>query len=387
MNSLPPISQIQGFRARTILPVIDGCPRIDNGLLWTGNGRILSIGPYPRIKNEFSAPILDLGEETMVPGLINAHTHLELSHLHHKAPRGQGFLPWVQGLIQLPLKNSDPEHIHQATKFLLKQGLAGLGDISGHSQKLMHTIHEQLPIPSRLFIEFLGFRSQSHPRWPLNGSPDTERISACGHALYSTRPELLQEVKSWTTLHQRPFCMHLAEHAGEVDLLTTGRGEFAEFLRGRLFPATYSPPGQSPIAYAHHLGLLDEQTLAVHCVHINQQEIQLLAQKMVHVCLCPRSNAYINCGRAPAEDLYAAGVRISLGTDGLSSNDDLNLWNEASYLAGIWQGNLCLTELTAMITINPAQALGLDRIAGNLQPGKIDRFSLVPKDLQAAMPV
>jgi cytosine/adenosine deaminase-related metal-dependent hydrolase len=85
--------------------------------------------------------------------------------------------------------------------------------------------------------------------------------------------------------------------------------------------------------------------------------------------------------------LYAAGVRISLGTDGLSSNDDLNLWNEASYLAGIWQGNLCLTELTAMITINPAQALGLDRIAGNLQPGKIDRFSLVPKDLQAAMPV
>jgi cytosine/adenosine deaminase-related metal-dependent hydrolase len=181
--------------------------------------------------------------------------------------------------------------------------------------------------------------------------------------------------------------MHLAEHAGEVDLLTTGRGEFAEFLRGRLFPATYSPPGQSPIAYAHHLGLLDEQTLAVHCVHINQQEIQLLAQKMVHVCLCPRSNAYINCGRAPAEDLYAAGVRISLGTDGLSSNDDLNLWNEASYLAGIWQGNLCLTELTAMITINPAQALGLDRIAGNLQPGKIDRFSLVPKDLQAAMPV
>jgi cytosine/adenosine deaminase-related metal-dependent hydrolase len=380
-------SQILGYRVRTILPFADGCSRLDNGLLWTGNGRILSIGPFNQIKNAFSAPIQDLGEQAMVPGLINAHTHLELSHLDHKTPQGQGFLPWVQGLIKLPLKNPDPEYIRQAIALMLAQGVAGLGDISGHSQKLMHRIHSQLPIPSRLFVEFLGFHSPPHPCWPLTGAPETERLSASGHALYSTRPELLQEVKNWTTLHQRPFCMHLAEHIGEVDLLTTGRGEFAEFLRGRLFPSSYRPPGQSPVAYAHHLGLLDKNTLAVHCVHINEQEIQLLAQKMVHVCLCPRSNAYINCGRPPAESLHAAGVRMSLGTDGLSSNFDLNLWHEAAYLAGIWQGNLSLTDLIAMITINPAQALGLDRVAGSLQPGKIDRFSLVPKDLQAVMPV
>ncbi len=387
MKSLDTPSRILGYRVRTILPCAHGCSPVDNGLLWTGNGQILSIGSYNQIKNEFSAPIHDLGEETMVPGLINAHTHLELSHLHQRTPQGRGFLPWVQGLIKLPLKNPDPEYIRQAISFMLAQGVAGLGDISGHSQKLMHHIHGQLPIPTRLFIEFLGFRSQPHPSWPLNDAPDTERLSASGHALYSTRPELLQEVKNWTNLYQRPFCMHLAEHAGEVDLLTTGRGDFADFLRGRLFPSSYKPPGQSPVAYAHHLGLLDEKTLAVHCVHINEQEINLLAQKMVHVCLCPRSNAYINCGRPPAESLQAAGVPISLGTDGLSSNFDLNLWHEASYLAGIWQGNLSLTELIAMITLNPAQALGLGRVAGSLQPGKIDRFSLVPKDLQASMPV
>jgi imidazolonepropionase-like amidohydrolase len=76
-----------------------------------------------------------------------------------------------------------------------------------------------------------------------------------------------------------------------------------------------------------------------------------------------------------------------LATDGLSSNHDLNLWHEASYLAGMWEGNLSLTDLVAMITINPARALGLDQVVGSLQPGRLGRFSLVPEDMQALMPV
>jgi cytosine/adenosine deaminase-related metal-dependent hydrolase len=141
------------------------------------------------------------------------------------------------------------------------------------------------------------------------------------------------------------------------------------------------------VAYADRLGLLDQLTLAVHCVHVDTRDIRILKQRKVHVCLCPRSNAYISCGRPPAEELHAAGVPLCLATDGLSSNQDLNLWQEACYLADIWRGNLSLTELVSLITINPAHALGLAQTVGSLQPGKLDRFSLVPEELEDAFPL
>jgi cytosine/adenosine deaminase-related metal-dependent hydrolase len=362
-------------------------PVLDNGLLWTVDGRIAHIGPYWQVKNEFSAPVHDLGEQTLTPGLVNAHTHLELSHLHNATQPGQGFLAWVQSLIRQPLKQTAPQRIQELVQDMLDQGLAGIGDISGHASNHMYEVHAQLPIASRLFIEFLGFRPDPSPRWPVDAPPDAEFISAAGHALYSTSPDRLRRVKKWTARHGRPFSMHLAEHFGEVELLSSGRGEFADFLRGRLFPASFTPPGCSPVAYAHRLGLLDQHTLAVHCVHLGRQDIALLARNKAKVCICPRSNAYIGCGRAPVENLHGAGIPLSLATDGLSSNHDLNLWHEASYLAGMWEGNLSLTDLVAMITINPARALGLDQVVGSLQPGRLGRFSLVPEDMQALMPV
>ncbi|MFP4034735.1 MAG: amidohydrolase family protein [Desulfovermiculus sp.] len=381
------ISPVQGYRAHRILTMNSEQPVLDNALLWVGDGYILSIGPYQVHKNDFAAPIHDLGDQTMVPGIINAHTHLELSHVHNLTLSGQGFLPWVQSLLQLPIKETRPDIIQTHLKAMYKQGVAGIGDISGQNPVVMHKIHTRTPFPSRLFVEFLGFKHQGANSWPLSSHPDDDFLSAAGHALYSTHPELLQAIKSWTTQNLRPFSIHLAEHAGEVDLLTTGRGNFAQMLRGRVMPRSYAPPGLPPVAYADRLGLLDEYTLAVHCVHIGRNDIRIMRERGVHVCLCPRSNAYINCGRAPAEDIHAAGVALSLGTDGLSSNQDLNLWHEASYLASHWQGNLSLTELVSMITINPAQALGLEHIAGSLQPGKLGQFSLVPDDLQAVLPV
>ncbi len=381
------LSSIQGYRAHRMLTMNSEQPVLDNALLWVGDGYILSIGPYQVHKNDFAAPIHDLGDQTMVPGIINAHTHLELSHVHNLTLSGQGFLPWVQSLLQLPIKETRPDIIQTHLKAMYKQGVAGIGDISGQNPVVMHKIHTRTPFPSRLFVEFLGFKHQGANSWPLSSHPDDDFLSAAGHALYSTHPKLLQAIKSWTTQNLRPFSIHLAEHAGEVDLLTTGRGNFAQMLRGKVMPRSYAPPGLPPVAYADRLGLLDEYTLAVHCVHIGRNDIRIMRERGVHVCLCPRSNAYINCGRAPAEDIHAAGVALSLGTDGLSSNQDLNLWHEASYLASHWQGNLSLTELVSMITINPAQALGLEHIAGSLQPGKLGQFSLVPDDLQAVLPV
>ena len=382
-----PTSHIQGFRCRRILTMDPKRPVLNNGIIWTGHGSILAIGPYSLAKDDFPAPIQDLGEQTMIPGLLNAHTHLELSHLRGLTTPGEGFAPWVQSLLKLPVQKLEPDLIHQAIQEMVALGVAGIGDISGQNPRRMHEIHTELPIPTRLFVEFLGFSSSSVVSWPVDTHPRDAFLTAAGHALYSTHPDLLHKVKSWTARYNRPFSMHLAEHEGELELLATGQGDFADFLRGKLLPDSYRPPGLSPVAYADRMGLLDHKTLAVHCVHLSRRDIHTLRDKMVHVCLCPRSNAYIQCGRPPAEDLHRTGVNLCLGTDGLSSNHDLNLWNEARYLAHMWQGNLSLTELISLITINPARALNLEQTTGSLQPGKLARFSLVPRELEHSLPL
>ncbi|MBS3779233.1 MAG: amidohydrolase family protein [Desulfovermiculus sp.] len=380
-------SHMQGFRCRRILTMDPHRPVLNNGLIWTGHGSILAIGPYSLGKDNFPAPIQDLGEQTMVPGLVNAHTHLELSHLRGLPTSGEGFLSWVQSLIKLPVHTLEPDMVHQAIEEMLANGVAGIGDISGQNPRRMHEIHTELPIPTRLFVEFLGFSSPPTVSWPVSTQPRESFLTAAGHALYSTHPDVLHKVKSWTAGYNRPFSIHLAEHEGELELLATGQGDFAEFLRGKLIPFSYRHPGLSPVAYADRLGLLDHKTLAVHCVHLSRRDIQTLRDQMVHVCLCPRSNAYIQCGRPPAEDLHKARVNLCLGTDGLSSNHDLNLWNEAGSLAHMWQGNLSLTELISFITINPARALSLEQTTGSLRPGKLARFSLVPRELEYALPL
>ena len=375
-----------GLRARQILTMSEP-PVLEDGLIWVHRGVIHSVGPYARLKGEFSAPIHDLGSRLVIPGLINAHTHLELSHLAGQTRAGQGFTAWVKSLISLPLKAIDPEAVADLVQNMLEQGQDALGDISGHNPAEMVRIHEHSRMPCRLFLENIGQHRKKPREWPRQSTKDHVLLSAAGHALYSTHPGLLQAVKAMTAHAHQPFSLHLAEHAGEVDLLSTARGPFAQFLQDRLLPSHFTPPGQPPVAYADQLGLLDSQTLAVHCVHLEDREIRLLRDRGVHVCLCPRSNAYIACGRAPAETLHHCGVPLSLGTDGLCSNQDLNLWLEAEALATSWQGNLSLTELVTLITINPARALGLETRVGSLHPGKLGIVSLVPESLHHALPL
>lgn len=371
----------QAFRSRTIQTMVPGRPPIDDGLLITDDQKILDVGSYRELKKTFSGSVEDLGEQVLAPGLINGHTHLELSHLQGRTILGQGFETWVRSLLGNDLKGVRPEDLRQASAAMSESGAAGVGDISGHVPRTMFEHHQHGHLVPRLFLEHIGF-SCAHPSrltWPEHLNPDhNDWISAAGHALYSTHPSTLQAVKTWCTRNGRPYSMHLAEHSGEMELLTTGRGAFADMLRGSLLPTNFVPPGMSPVAYADQLGLLDEKTLAVHCVFLNRHDIQTLQERKTTVCLCPRSNDNIHVGRAPAEELFASGVPICLGTDSLASNTDLNVWAEAEALLKEWSTPVSLADLLGFVTLNPARALGLDRALGTLEPGKRDSFTAVP---------
>jgi aminodeoxyfutalosine deaminase len=379
---------VHGVRARRILTMVPDAPCIEDGLLLADDqGTILAVAPYRTLKNDCRGPVDDLGPVTLVPGLINAHSHLEISQAHGKTILGQGFETWVKSLLTLPLHQIDPEDLAAAVDQIVASGTVHVAEVTSRAPCLVARMLEDQGVEASLLVEFIGFKRKQDMdlRWPASMFSQLPplRICAAGHALYSTHPLTLQEAKAWDSLNNRPFSMHLAEHSGEVELLATGRGTFAELLMQRnLVPRGYAPPGISPVAYADRLGLLDDCTLAVHCVHLTGEDIDTLARTQTNVCICPRSNGLIGVGRSPWEKMLRADITLCLGTDSLASNEDLNLWNEALSLLQHTRIPLALIDLLSMLTVNPARALGLSRL-GSLMPGKSARYAVLPPELES----
>lgn len=374
-------------RARTLLTQNPEAPVLHNGAVLEEQGVITAVGPYPSLAHHHHGPVYDTEEHLLLPGLINAHTHIELSHLRGRLSPGTGFENWIAQLLALPARQSDPAAAHQAIHEMENRQICAAADISGNTPFRMAAVWQQHRAETVLFVEHIGFAPlpQGQPR---DVPADTEGFRAVptSHALYSTHPETLRQTKAWCSSHHAPFSLHLAEHAGEVDFLTTGQGAFASLLCKRLVPSSFTPPGQHPVRYADSLGLLDPATLAVHCVHVPPAERRLLAQRGCTVCLCPRSNAFIDVGRGSWEQLDALGIPLCLGTDSLASNWDLDLWKEAWYIANHWSGSLTLDKLVGWMTRFPARILGLSHL-GQLRPGKKAVFATLSVEESQRLPL
>ncbi len=382
-----------GVRAGRIITMVPGHKPVKDGLIVirrTQDGpRIVDVGPFDRLKKDYKIPVTDFGDIAIAPGLINSHTHLELSHLAGKTRLGHGFVKWLKSLVPLLPGPPDPKTVNITIQALQDNGTVFVADMSGRHFRMLSELLEANGLEHYLMIQHFGFKppmgNNGPPPLPFTEDlPDdirTDRLCFSGHAFYSTHPETLKRVKAWTTAKKMPFSLHMAECAEEVEFLNTGKGDLADFFRAsNILPDDYPPPGCSPVEYADKLGLLDEMTLAVHCVHLTDQDITTLADRKTNVCLCPRSNGLIGVGRGRWEDLHDAGINICIGTDGLVSNDDLNPWNELRYFKKRCQKKLSQYELLATLTVNPASALGISRNYGTLEKGKRAVWCTVPEE-------
>ncbi|NJB68095.1 cytosine/adenosine deaminase-related metal-dependent hydrolase [Desulfobaculum xiamenense] len=370
-------------RAARVLPKPGASSWIEDALFVVRDGRIAELGPRREVSRCWSGPVTDLGDAWVVPGLVNAHTHLELSHLRGTTVSGRGFAAWVQSLISQPAQELSEAAMEAAMDELDACGTAWVFDHCGRSAARVSAALAARGIGYWLGAEFFGHGGPDDGlAWPehVRDLPEeaAARVVAAGHALYSTKPQTLRAAHDWCQRHGRTFSMHLAEHADEIETLTTGRGEFADMLHVRVVPKDHPAPGMRPVPYADSLGLLDERTLAVHCVQLDAADIATLAGRGASVCLCPRSNAYIGVGRAPWEALRDAGVNLCLGTDSLSSNTDLNLWNEAMAVVTGSEGRIGAAQTVEWMTTNAARAVGADAQAGSIEPGRPARYSVVP---------
>lgn len=365
------------FRAAKAATMIPGAPVVQDAALIADQGIIREIGTYADLAPTFSGSVTDLGDVTICPGLINAHSHLELAHLRGKCPAGEGFVTWVEDLLKQPIFDLDEAALGEAIDEMKRTGTVMVGDIATRFAKHMAGTLNGSGLSFTVFVEAIG---ETVPRKTFIPQGEFEHgvLSVAGHALYTTHIDVLRAAKAEATERNLPFSLHLSEHDDEVAIMAGEPSEFLDLLnsRGRLLD--FTPPRKRPVQQAAELGLLDETTLAVHCVRVTDEDIDTIRQSGATVCLCPRSNEFIGVGQAPWAKWLSSGTPLCLGTDSLASNYDLDLFNEAVYLKRNFDGELSLDTLLAMLTRNPARILGVENTMGTLEPGKLAAFAVVP---------
>jgi cytosine/adenosine deaminase-related metal-dependent hydrolase len=370
------MSQIS-YRARWVLPV--SSPPISGGVVTICGERIVDIGNRP------SGNVVDLGEVVLMPGFVNAHTHLEFSDC--EKPLGKSGMPlpdWIRQVIGTRHRG-DRDSIAAVQRGLedsLNAGVTTIGEISTTSAMAYARFAGSSLIA---FQEVIGFSLarcesvQADLEQRLELASESVDLGISPHAPYTVHPKLLENLVKIASERQLPVAMHLAESQEELVLLATGTGPFQDLLANRsMWDEDAIAIGSKPLDYLKVLAEAS-QTLVIHGNYLSDDEIAFLAEHRDHmsVVYCPRTHAYFGHERYPLEKMLAAGVRVALGTDSRASNPDLNLLGEMRYLANVFP-NLASERIIEMATMVGAEALGLGEETGALITGRLADMVAIP---------
>jgi aminodeoxyfutalosine deaminase len=383
-------NRIRIHRAAWVIPVER--PPIPDGAVVANGNTLIGVGPYRDLKARFpsGSPEVDHGDVALMPAVVNAHTHLELTTLEGSISLPQeGFPSWIQEVFRHRVSLDEASAQAGLKRGLAMIGASGVslcGDITNSGSTLSET---GARYPGRLaFLELIGFDCDSLAgaiERTFNGASSPadlqgDGVSLAAHAVYSTSAPVIQQAKQWCRARAKVFSMHVAEHEQEMEFLRTGGGYCRELLAalGRWVEG-WLPPGGSPVAYLDTLGVLDAKTLLVHAVHMNRSDWETVSSRGCAVCFCPRSNHYLGAGKADASRAIRMGIPAALGTDSLASNRDLNLFAEAGFLLDHWL-DVSPDAVLDMMTLGGAEALGTRDRFGSLAPGKSAAVIAVPAD-------
>jgi cytosine/adenosine deaminase-related metal-dependent hydrolase len=410
-----------------VLPIAS--PPLRDGWVTVRDGRIIDVGSGRASASASAAAgveVVDLGRVVMMPGLVNAHTHLELSFLWGKVPPADALVEWVSRMMAqrgaLAPAADDTTAIDNAILDMEEAGTAAVGDIA-------NTFGSVGPIAkSRLhavvFRELIGFNvadpearvaavraeiaaaaepplpdaplpelrlptsaSTSQPsalrrRAPAERLTPPVRVMLAPHAPYSVSPGLFRAIASDPETARGVSSVHLGESLDEVRFLESGDGAFRALLeRVGAWNPSWDVPKCGPADYLARLGVLSPRLLAVHGVRLRDDELKLLAEHGTTLVTCPRSNVWVGSGNPPIERFYASGVRVAVGTDSLASATDLNIFSEIALMHHI-APNVPPARLLASATLEGARALGFDHL-GFIGAGAHAR--LITVDLPATL--
>ncbi len=368
-------------------------PPVAGGALLVRNGIIVETGTLNVIRSRHSAPVVDYPGFALLPGFVNAHTHLELSHfpswLHNSpvdyAPRS--FADWIIQLIKIKRGLTDEDYRHsimEGVRMCLESGTTSIGEIV--SNPAMAELYYESSLTGRLYFELLGQESRLFQHKLASAMPEVLREEAQSlnfgispHSPYTIAVEHLATIRETAATHSLPLAIHLSESRSEVDFVFDGSGELAAtffpFVGWGQFLGNPHRCSSTELMQRH--GLLTPTTVAVHCVHVSGSDVDILKRSGVHIALCPRSNDLLDVGRAPVALFKKAGIPLAIGTDSLASNNSLSMWDELRFALEIFPDDLAEQDIFRMVTTGGAAALGITAECGSLDVGKRADFQVV----------
>ena len=388
----PPTPQI--YRARYVYPIDQ--PPITDGAIIIDNHILQAVDTFASIKSSFSHyPTVDLGDVMLLPGFVNSHTHLALSHMRGKVPYSGCFVDWVRTLVTLRQTTETPlnEIIADAVDESISSGVTLVGDICYNHQTWPHL--KKLPIRKTCFAEFFGHghHLETQKKYLDECIATTQvdpllKLGISPHAPYSVGRPLYELAYQYAHAHGLKITTHLAETVIEETFLKNGSGAWVDYLKEiDRWQDDIIIPHTTPVHFFATMARGGYPSLLAHVNYISDDDLNLLAkQQNVSVAYCPRTHQFFQHKNHRFAEMITRGINVCIGTDSLASNTTLSILDEIRFLHKHHQ-DFDQATLLQMATINGAKSLGFEKIVGTITKGKAADLTAIPIHRNANCPI
>jgi cytosine/adenosine deaminase-related metal-dependent hydrolase len=384
------------LRARVVLPLTR--PPIDDGAVSLSRGKIQAVGRWRDLRPAASRRVVDLGEVILMPGLVNAHCHLDYTHMAGQIPPPKSFTEWLKVIVSTKAGWTLADYKaswQDGAGMLLRTGTTTVADIEAVPD-LLPAMWQTTPLRVISFLELIGITHRRSPLALLKEALDKAsqlkhrrcRIGLSPHAPYSTLPELLTRCAAVGQKRGWLLSTHAAESSVEYEMFAGARGDMYEWLKRSGRDMADCGRG-SPVQHLETHGLLGRNLIAAHVNFLPSGDAALLAKRRASVAHCPRSHSYFRHSAFSVPRLARAGVNVCLGTDSLASVYRrrgeiiaLDMFAEMRALAAR-DPALSPRKILQMATVNGAYALALEGQIGELRAGALPDLIALPSTASA----